>query len=1525
MSTSTTSAVSSLYEAIDYTAPDHTDLNSWVALLNSGQLTEPALISQIENSQFTLNVVDPVVREYQAAFGRLPDQAGISYWVGVVATNPTALANLNVIFTNSSEFAGRYLGADANTVGGVSLVTALYTNVLGRAPDQAGLNYWVSQNLTAAQLLQVFSQSPEYVGDTAAVVVTYQNMEAAGAPPPSSESLFSLPYTLPTQAVTVNGYADVIADLTPLSVNGVGPTLVAGDVLSDIAILTINDEYAQGADTIPTGAQLSDIADIVLDAAGNAGVSTSSPFNTASVSGVQTLTVTSSGAGADYVEAAQTTDVTINHQNMQGGIVSLGGDDVTVVSAGGSVQVGNGGAATDPVGTVLITTGSAESSTIFGADVTVEGGDSVTVNTVGGNVQVGAVGAPVRGPVVINDTYGGTTQDDITVMGGTTVDINLPDSFNNTITVGNAAGGFAAAADDPTGSVAITDQALSAGEEIVGLESFSVVTNGATSVSITGAYPATGSGAALIEDVQSTLSGAGDANGTSLLATVSLVGVYGDVTIQSDALTSLTIDDDPHIPMILAHVSEVETPPLTVTIKDDSSSQSLILTLNAVDQVTVVDSQGQAGFTQYKVAGITNLTVNTVANSDVTLDMPGVTSATFNDTGNLTATLNDNNVVTITQTGPGQLNLGNLTADAALTSVSAVGATAGADVEINPQVTSFKGGGADVVLLSANAFGASVDVSGGAGSIVYVLSPPSTPLADIPSTHFSGFSGFGILAASASAYDVTGFSEIIVGGILYLPVSSSGPSGNVTIDNASDTASLDITQISGGAVNYSLQSSYSGSGGNLFLTVSNPGQTTSLVLGSDNITSLSIYSQAGGTPAVLNVSESASVTSVTINGGSVTLDDSNATAGLIDAAGSFGAVDMTGMGLAPTGVTVDGGSGPMIARGSTASGSAVDMFNLGVGGGEVVLGAGGAGFDAGRGTNSGAELVNLQATGFALGTDVLASANVTAGDGSFGIFNPWDFGSVANYSSAQIQSGFYAESADTISFAQAPEVIANGTNIAPPSNDGVFYDAVGGFFTVGGSATPSASEELIDVQAIIDRAPLGTIGAVRVEWTFGKLTEPVVFVIENEGGGAQDPFLALLGRVVTGFGEIVDNLAGGTSVSLQGGNIANLFANLTANNGGAVSGGSYNDAGETIDTLSGAISSGATNSYLNLNNYAILETATTSGQNVVVTQTGADPSLVINATGPSALASLTYGNSTISHDNPLITLDSSGGSLSIGDLIDATGAGQIVAISGSNPVTVAGITDPALQVVNASTLGASLSLTAAQNGLTIVGSPDGDVINADGNSDTITVSSASGVATINALGAGDTLQLGGNGVSAWLGAEATVNLQGTGNPTLVLSSSAAGASLADMTVINGVATAGGLTLQFDSAGPGGAPTGVTTEAFAAGNLKDSQVNVAGATSLANALGIAANEALNVNQKLDLGANTTKIGQPAAVELNAHTGLVDWFQYAGNTYIVEVVNATNAAAAHLGLASGDIVVELSGLVYVPQSNVGFLLA
>ena len=98
-------------------------------------------------------------RMYQAAFARRPDRDGVSYWVSQ-GDKGLSLHDLAGSFMGSAEFRGIY-GASPSIS---QLVTGFYTNVLGRAPDSSGLNYWVGQvqgGLSTSDLLVNFSESSE--------------------------------------------------------------------------------------------------------------------------------------------------------------------------------------------------------------------------------------------------------------------------------------------------------------------------------------------------------------------------------------------------------------------------------------------------------------------------------------------------------------------------------------------------------------------------------------------------------------------------------------------------------------------------------------------------------------------------------------------------------------------------------------------------------------------------------------------------------------------------------------------------------------------------------------------------------------------------------------------------------------------------------------------------------------------------------------------------------------------------------------------------------------------------------------------------------------------------------------------------------------------------------------------------------------------------------------------------------------------------------------------------------------------
>ena len=103
-------------------------------------------------------------RIYEAAFNRTPDEQGLSYWVKQMdkGMNVTEVA---ARFIDSAEFAAQYGAKPAQEV----FVDKLYHNILDRAPDQGGYEFWLgtlkSGGYTEAEVLARFSDSFENRGN----------------------------------------------------------------------------------------------------------------------------------------------------------------------------------------------------------------------------------------------------------------------------------------------------------------------------------------------------------------------------------------------------------------------------------------------------------------------------------------------------------------------------------------------------------------------------------------------------------------------------------------------------------------------------------------------------------------------------------------------------------------------------------------------------------------------------------------------------------------------------------------------------------------------------------------------------------------------------------------------------------------------------------------------------------------------------------------------------------------------------------------------------------------------------------------------------------------------------------------------------------------------------------------------------------------------------------------------------------------------------------------------------------------
>jgi Ca2+-binding RTX toxin-like protein len=107
-------------------------------------------------------------RLYEAAFNRVPDAAGVGFWNGKLDAG-VSVATVAQGFIDSQEYRDAYGSAMSHR----ELVTRYYTNILDRAPEQAGLDFWVAKldsGVTRADVLAGISESLENINGSAAVI-----------------------------------------------------------------------------------------------------------------------------------------------------------------------------------------------------------------------------------------------------------------------------------------------------------------------------------------------------------------------------------------------------------------------------------------------------------------------------------------------------------------------------------------------------------------------------------------------------------------------------------------------------------------------------------------------------------------------------------------------------------------------------------------------------------------------------------------------------------------------------------------------------------------------------------------------------------------------------------------------------------------------------------------------------------------------------------------------------------------------------------------------------------------------------------------------------------------------------------------------------------------------------------------------------------------------------------------------------------------------------------------------------------
>ncbi len=141
---------------------------SKITKVSDGWFVNGNLLKNVERVEFTDKIValdidgisGKAYRIYQAAFARTPDNEGLKYWINTMDAGHSLEAVAGG-FIASEEFKTLYGDNPSNE----AFVTKLYNNVLGRAPEQGGFDYWTGllndQKISNVSTLINFSESDE--------------------------------------------------------------------------------------------------------------------------------------------------------------------------------------------------------------------------------------------------------------------------------------------------------------------------------------------------------------------------------------------------------------------------------------------------------------------------------------------------------------------------------------------------------------------------------------------------------------------------------------------------------------------------------------------------------------------------------------------------------------------------------------------------------------------------------------------------------------------------------------------------------------------------------------------------------------------------------------------------------------------------------------------------------------------------------------------------------------------------------------------------------------------------------------------------------------------------------------------------------------------------------------------------------------------------------------------------------------------------------------------------------------------
>jgi len=297
-----------------------------------------AIENQIATSPEAATFVTPIVQLYEGILGRNPDQVGLNFWVNLYRGGKANLTQIANAFTTTPEGA-KVLGTTVST----DSVTALYKTSLGRTPTTDEVKGWINTGLPLAQVSASIATSAEATVNLAAASLSY--LIAAGQVQQTSSG----------QTITINGQQPTytgtpgndifLAPVTQASLTGFPlASLLSNTVINGVGGNDVLQAGVTGGTVAPTltGIQTVQVTGSPGINVGNFGVLGTNVgkqvFDLANTNGVtETDLINSAGTAVDYNNAVTVTGASLVNSN--GGFLtvnSFGGAPVATVSVTGS-------------------------------------------------------------------------------------------------------------------------------------------------------------------------------------------------------------------------------------------------------------------------------------------------------------------------------------------------------------------------------------------------------------------------------------------------------------------------------------------------------------------------------------------------------------------------------------------------------------------------------------------------------------------------------------------------------------------------------------------------------------------------------------------------------------------------------------------------------------------------------------------------------------------------------------------------------------------------------------------------------------------------------------------------------------------------------------------------------------------------------------------------------------------------------------------------------------------------------------